>query len=199
MVNEDEIYPKSINTKKDMRNRQLRGEFGNVFRFWRTPQEVKESGYKGEVWFCQSERFFGPVTMDVPPEEVANVYEKWLKMGEEPKFIQIGESPPLEWRRLNAEVQLTPQGLTLTYNTKPAIHHREAMLDEEKKVVVGLQAKRVLQEYMDPQSYEDLRDLLDRYGRDNPSYSNVVELHCFDRNVGTVPHRNSIIGEVRNY
>lgn len=75
------------------------------------------------------------------------------------------------------------------------------------KVVYGKQALETLKQYMNDQSFADLQDLLEKYPgestvvRGNRKYSEspVIELMCYDRCVGTIPGRNMVIGEVREY
>jgi hypothetical protein len=57
----------------------------------------------------------------------------------------------------------------------------------------GLKAKALVEKYMDANTLNDLQELWDVYPEA------VIEFTCFDCNIGTKPHRNTIIWEVRNY
>lgn len=57
----------------------------------------------------------------------------------------------------------------------------------------GSAARVLLTKHLNPNSYDDMSVLCDRL----PGH--VVELSALDRFYGTVPHRNAIVWEVRNY
>lgn len=190
--------------KTQMRMEQTRGEYGNYFRSWRSLEDWKkayESGeYKGDVWLSQSKRPAGPVDIGVSPEEVESKYQNWIENGEDPAYITIAESPPKDWITLNAEIHRTPRGLEVVYSTDK-IPHRFAM-ERETQTLTMTKAKLLLQRYMDPSSYDGIMELLDthsEFSKEDPSHSKILEIHCFDRSVGNIPGRNTIIGEVRNY
>jgi hypothetical protein len=54
-------------------------------------------------------------------------------------------------------------------------------------------AKMLLAKHMNPNSLNDLKDLIEKY----PAH--VYEFSCLAECFGTVPHRNTVIWEVRSY
>jgi hypothetical protein len=100
-------------------------------------------------------------------------------------------SKPVVTPLLNAEVQRTAVGLDLTYSTYNAVM-RES-LAKGLQVATGLKAKCILEHYCDPASVSDIQELLDVWP------GAVVEFTVFDRDCGVMPHRSTIIWEVRRY
>ncbi len=82
-------------------------------------------------------------------------------------------------------------GLNVEYREHPpqGLTWREGM--QNPVTTCGLQAAAVIRKHLNDNSHDDLRELLDTY----PGH--VVELTALDRCVGTVPHRNAVIWEVR--
>lgn len=197
------VRRESGKSKNEMRKKQLRGEYGNYFLSWKSVKEWKEDfgkgKYTGNLWLSQSQKSYGPVELDIPPKDLEEKYKQFVNKGFDPKYITITQFPPADWITLNAEVQLTPEGLTVDYSEEKIIHRKA--FEKNPKTIKGLNAKLLLQKHMDPTSYDGIMELLDTYKVDSndPSRSCILEIHCFDRNLGTIPGRNTIIGEVRNY
>lgn len=61
------------------------------------------------------------------------------------------------------------------------------------RTVGGLVALGMLKSRCDANSYEDLMELLDEYP------DSTIEFAVYEVNLGVIPHRNTIIFEVRNY
>lgn len=179
-----------VDRKSDMRERQMAGEFGNTFRRWKTIEELENSDYRGSLWLSQSKEASGKREHGIPFSDIKERYDAWVAEGIDPKYIQINEAPPPGSRTFNAEVLDAPNGLIVFYSTEK-VTHDVAM--KNPLHAVGMQAKELLRKYMDESSYADLEVLLEQY----PNHA--IELHCFNQNVGTIPHRNTIIGEVRTY
>jgi hypothetical protein len=57
----------------------------------------------------------------------------------------------------------------------------------------GIAAHMLLRKHLNPNSYSDVMDMLDTY----PNH--IVELSALENCLGTVPHRNHITCEVRDY
>lgn len=68
---------------------------------------------------------------------------------------------------------------------------REAM--KHAKRATGLRAQMILKELLWPSSYDDLMDLIDLF----PEH--VIEFGAHTRAVGVLPHRNTVVWEVRAY
>lgn len=83
---------------------------------------------------------------------------------------------------------------TLDYVREPdyRLSWRENFL-KYSKTTHGIVAWQMLRYYLDPSSFSDLEVLLDNY----PGH--VVELGAYSTHVGLIPHRNTVVWEVRNY
>lgn len=57
----------------------------------------------------------------------------------------------------------------------------------------GLKAKLILQENLSPKSYDDIQELLEIYK------DHIIEFENYKINLGNIPHRNTLIWEVRKY
>ncbi len=60
-------------------------------------------------------------------------------------------------------------------------------------IATGLKAKIVLEQYLNPSDYDCIMELLDIY------QDHIIEFSIFEKFVGNISHRNTIIWEVRNY
>gem|GEM_PF-6310790 len=194
------VSRESGKAKDNMRKKQLAGLYGNYFKHWPTVEscleDYEQGRYKGHLWLSQSEKPYGPVIFDIKPKNLKEEYKKFVGKGIDPKYVTIAQCPPTDWIILNAEAQLTPEGLKVIYSKKK-MTHRDAF-NGKTETLTGLNAKLLLQKHMDEASYEGIVELLDTHSEDG-SYSYTLEIHCFDRNLGTIAGRNTVIGEVRNY
>jgi hypothetical protein len=64
---------------------------------------------------------------------------------------------------------------------------------EEWFHVDGLRARALLRSVLTPSSLDDFEAVWDQYPHD------IIEFSAFDIKVGTLPHRNHVIWEVRGY
>lgn len=99
------------------------------------------------------------------------------------------------WAVLRGEVwesDAEPAGLTLHATTADAalVKWRPALATHARQYT-GSAAVAVLRAYLSPDSYADLRELLDLY----PGH--VVEFTACSREVGKIPGRNAVVWEVR--
>lgn len=130
--------------------------------------------------------------LNVLREEVAEYVEKNFSDG-----TRFNISPMIDqWAIFKGEVMeycyQEPYGLCAYVNFQGNMEWRKA-LREFGKHYLGLQARLLLQSYMDEQSYRDVRNLLDIY----PNH--IVEFSVCNRSVGIIPGRNTVIWEVRLY
>lgn len=94
---------------------------------------------------------------------------------------------------LQGEICRTVRGLEGMMAVRSGTDIRAAFREGKFKPVQNLTALTLIREFMDPSSQDDVWDLLDMY----PDHT--IEFACFPGNVGVLPHRNTIIWEVRNY
>lgn len=109
------------------------------------------------------------------------------------KRYNIDGSVPNETVTLQGEVCRTERGLEGMLAIRSGTDIRSAWKQGLFKPYRGVAFNVVLEQFMDPSSREDLDALLDLYD------GHVVEFACFPFNVGVLPHRNTIIWEVRKY
>jgi len=105
--------------------------------------------------------------------------------------VSIVTMPRVCTHLLNAELMQSEYGNELHYSTYPTIMRKS--LELGGKTVRGITANAIIDQYCDPSSADWLKELLILFP------GAVIEFTVFDRDVGTIPHRNTIIWEVRNY
>lgn len=57
----------------------------------------------------------------------------------------------------------------------------------------GIRAVYILKHFLNENSYDDLQCLMEQYPE------STIEMSCTNKCLGTIPHRNAVIWEVRNY
>ena len=178
-----------VQTKVDFVRRYQAGEFGNRAPTWDTYEEFKESGYKGLV-HIRNRVAGGPTWYDVPWDEV------WYKFCEcccqvDGSSLYFSGMAPTATTSLQGEVRQSERYLDLYYSTVPK--PMRASLLEGGRQVYGILALSLLRTHMDASSFDWTQELLERY----PGH--VIEFSCYGVNWGTIPNRNTILWEVRNY
>lgn len=171
------------------------GAFGNTLPSFFTVREWRESTGAtpgdGRLWGIRhmTRPGYPHCRLNLPTEEVPDHVARYFD-GE--KFNITGMVPPwsVQWEGDVADVE--GYGLVCCGHVSPVpgswrTHMRSP--DEWR----GSAAWGLLRTVLNPNSLDDLRVLLDEY----PGH--VVELSALDRCFGTVPGRNAIVWEVRNY
>jgi len=178
-----------IKDKAQMYEMLRAGLFGNTLRTWDTEEAYLASGYKGRTSLrCKQPGI--TFRHGLSHEEVLVASRECFE-GCEPKEFIFCESAP-DWAVIiQGEVQRTWGGLTLTWSQAKS-NNREAMRNGPAQSY-GLKAKLLMMEFMDPASYEDVMELLELY------QDHVVEFSTFSVSLGSIPGRNTVIWEVRNY
>jgi hypothetical protein len=179
-----------ITTKRMMYELYAAGCFGNRFAAWdslKDAQAVLPSDAHISIR-SRGPSPGGPCLVDVPLStavERLSIYapQGWTQW----QFIE----PVPRCVVFQGEVMCSEAHYDLTYSTlnlpmRPA-------LAQAPQYAQGLRVLHLLQHYMDPASYDDIQALLTFYD------GAVVEFAVFAQNVGIVPHRNTIIWEVRHY
>lgn len=124
-------------------------------------------------------------------EEVCEKYRRWYPSGG-------GEISPMVDHMLTARLQVheEPGGLVVWAVEGYRDKGWRLVFDQENgysRHLYGVQARLILRRYLNQNSLDDLQILLDRY------QGHTVELSALDRCFGTVPHRNAVVWEVRDY
>jgi hypothetical protein len=181
-----------IKDKRDMYDRLARGELGNHIPQWMSLAEWRASGYVDPVGIrtmnSGAMQGGGPFLPHVPHDSVVEVVKHVQKAG-----YSVNISPMFPDKQIVCcgEVCRTTEGVSL-YWSPLRIPYRDA-LKMGGKQTYRVHALEILLHYLYPCSYDELMELLDEY----PDHA--VEFTTYDRCVGVMPHRNTIIWEVRAY
>jgi hypothetical protein len=184
-----------IKTKREAIDLAQRGRFGNTMPVWKSLEEVEASGYTGNVMV----RYAEPGSAwNIPSADLATAgywVHAFCRQGALLEKFHFTVGGSCGSRLINGEVMQNYLGFQLHYNdTQPTMVMRESLKQENGvKNASGLQAKLILQHYMDPSSYADLEAIWDEWP------DAVVEFTVFSQDVGNIPRRNTIFWEVRSY
>lgn len=171
----------TISSKKQLYELYLAGCLGNKLHTFAYPSELREQGYRGTVTARSTSEHDKTCLYNIPWKEAIRL----------PKHFCFNEPAPDDQLLIQGEVMRTPGGLYLQYSTERFIPMRIAL--RKAKIAQGLKAKLILEHFLTLASYEELMGLLERYP------DAVVEFSTYDKCLGNLPHRNTIIWEVRNY
>lgn len=180
----------SVLTKKEFVRLYAQGEFGNAAPTWNTLSEFLDSGYRGNV-HIRNRVAGGPTWYNTKSICAAPRWNKLVDEGTDPGSLYISSMAPHDRGTIQGEVQQTEFGLSLLW-TIGTIPMREALATLQQQYF-RINAKLLLQQYMNQRSYEWLQYLLRAYE------GHVVEFSCFDICWGTVPGFNTVWWEVRKY
>jgi hypothetical protein len=172
--------------------------FGNKLRDWRTPEELRESGFSGTVSLRTLMAGGGPCRYHMFPGQAIGMRDKWIQQGMLPSNIVFGEMAPdnsivLQGEYLNGDLENPHASVFehLTYSREQ--HPMRTALAIEHLDVSGLWARLLLREAMTPASWENFTRLQDLY----PGH--VIEVSVYDKCLGDTPGNNAIVWEVRRY
>lgn len=180
-----------VATKRDYLSMAARGILGNQMPSWPDVESAKAAGHRGTVMI----RYKAPnspfMRADVPLDDADRVMAGLVGEGADRRLMYLTWMSPSVGRRINAEVWRGPGGLYLNYST--AQTHVRAALEGSGKHAEGTAARLILEWACCPNSLDDIEALLELYP------DAVIELTAFDREIGDIPGRNTVIWEVRNY
>lgn len=186
----------SVLNKKDMYRRLAAGEFGNTVPQWFSVELWEKDAAPYSLWGIRSGLAGGDKRMrlNVPTQEVADLYRSWFPQG------GGNISPMIDmYVELRGEVVECPDvhpGLLLFHVEPGKVVPEDPWRGSFKKYgqqKKGLAAWNILKTFLWPSDLEDLKILLDIY----PEH--VIEFSACNRAVGVIPHRNTVIWEVRKY
>lgn len=179
-----------ITDKRTMYRMLSQGCFGNTVPAFMGLEawEARGQEWNAPAWGVRSLASGDPrMRLDLPTEEVPAYCRSVF--GSDPFNISPMVDP---WLTLRAEVFDSPIGIACRYVIgRPELKWRRAF-DECGQYSDRPWARMMLKEHLNPNSYDDLTAIFDRY----PGH--VVELTAINRCFGTVPHRNAVIWEVRD-
>lgn len=169
---------KIVSNKKQMYELLRKGAFGNTARTWSSYVELLASGYSGLLGIRAMEPG-GQFLAHVPLSQVADGPYIYSEMQSDEHIV------------LQGEVYRSTTGLYL-YCSVVKKHMRVALREAGRHYWLTA-AYAQLQAAMWPSDYDWLMELLTEYP------DSVVEFSSYNRAVGLLPKRNTIIWEVRNY
>ena len=167
------------------------GYMGNQKSSWDTPEAAIASGYAGMVMVRYREPNSPFMRADVAMVDAPAVIDGFVAAGADRSKLYLTHMTSAVGRRINGELWRGPGGIYLNYAT--AQTHLRAALDQAGRHVERSAALAVVRWACCPSSYDDLMTLLEVYP------DAVIEFTAYDREIGNVPGRNTIIWEVRNY
>jgi len=166
------------------------GVLGNRPATWRSVEEAVRSGHTRfgirEVGKTGGGKFQIVYGTDALIEEM----RRWRL---ENRAFSIDGGVLNETVLLQGEMCRTTRGLEGMFAVRSGTDIREAFRRGLFKPKRGLEVYALLQHFMDPSSRDDIDAIWDLFPE------SVIEFACFPENVGVLPHRNTIIWEVRNY
>lgn len=187
----DGSIPRPVRNKLDFVPRYKAGEFGNHSPSWDTVEELVASNYFGPVHF-RNRIAGGPTWYNVPSFCAKNWMENLVENGSlDPALIYLSAMAPHRFNVIQGEVRQDTEHLHVWYSTAPNLPMRDA-LEKEHLAAEGLRASLLLQEAMDPVSWDWLNYLLEAY----PDH--VVEFSTFSVGWGTLGW-NTVFWECRLY
>jgi hypothetical protein len=186
-VNEDNMI---VNNKRQNYKLFISGEYGNHLKSW-TLDEYEKSNFSGLVTIMYRGPFSGgPCYYDVTRLNVKTLILDIENRGFSRDDLLIYESAPDDHIIIQGEYLNTAPGAfyfsTCRYKMRDA-------LKVDGVNVTSIRGRIMLQNAMSPSSWEDFQVLLDKY----PEH--VIELSVYNKNLGNIQGRNTIIWEVRNY
>ena len=192
--------PRPVLTKQDFVRRYKQGEFGNRAPTWENVDDFMwkwdEFKERRGLYHLRSKNPGGIGWYNLEWEDVG--VKIWLAVEglhlPRSDFYVSEMAPHAEHGTFQGELWIGLKGLHLEYYLGH-LPMRDAMKQWSNRgwILEGLSAKGFIQRCMDPWSYEWVQQLLTDY----PGH--IIEFSCFDCYWGTVPRRNTVIWEVRNY
>jgi hypothetical protein len=178
-------------SKRDFVRRYQEGEFGNRGPTWNTLEALLLSPYTGLI-HLRNRVANAPTFYNVPMDEVAARYSYLTTQNIRPEDIYFTGMAPHNKNLIQGELVRDDTEYRLFYSTAPGVPMRDALALSGRNAH-GAVAVRMLQYYMDDNSYEWTHHLLTEY----PGH--VVEFSTFGEKWGTVPGFNTVFWEVRLY
>lgn len=189
--------PNPIQSKRQNYRLWQGGEFGNKLRAW-TIDEWRESGFAGLIVLRTLMAGGGPCRYNLAPDEVKSVIMDWRASGIHRDQIMVNEAAPdqdviLQGEYLNdIYVMNDTVGWGYFRYSRAKVQMRDA-LKNSSEAAQRLRSDLLLRLAMTPSSHDDWNELLERY----PGH--VLEVSIYDRCLGDLPGRNSLVWEVRKY
>lgn len=178
-------------SKKEMYPLYEAGRFGNRLQSWPTVSAFQQSGYDKLVVLRYKGKGGQWCKYGVEPNDVPNVVAQWASEGADSSLVCVNEMAEDHLILLQGEVMRSLDFIYLRYTTVPK--PMRVALKEGECHARGLAAVKLLRDTMDPQSYDEMWQLLDDFD------GAVIEFSVWSKDVGDCPRRNTVFWEVRHY
>lgn len=168
-------------------------EFGNRSPTWGSFKEYcREAKLRATTLVHIRNRVAnGPTWYNIHASEVKQVVHRLLSQGYKEEQFYFSLMAPTHLTVIQGEIQQSCQHLDL-YFSMVKLPMRQSLIEGGKQVS-GLRARLILESYLDGVSLDHVNYLLTAY----PNH--VIEFSTYSRNWGTIPNRNTVIWEIRNY
>ena len=178
-----------------------RGLFGNRLKDWPTPWACLDDPNRPSIVGIRYRGLVknAPCIPHISIDQLENVVARLSLDGWEPSRMLTCESFPNHARTIQGEVCRSENFYDLRYSDVQLMMRDAFRI--ETKYARGLEAKILLEHYMDPASYDDLMDIFEMYDSatvDPYDNSVAVEFTCLNTDIGVCPGRNTLIWEVRH-
>ena len=183
---------KQVQNKKDMYKLYHAGKFGNKLQTWDSLEEFKKSFFDEPVVL----RYKGPhggawTQYNIPTHEIQWYVDTWVSEGAKKELITVNECAPDELLLIQGEIQNSIDFIDLRYTLEPL--PMKLGLAKQQYHTGGIKALTLLKQFVDPSSYDWIMELLQEYP------TSVIEFSTWKPDIGCIPHRNTVVWEVRNY
>lgn len=184
-----------IASKRQFLELQRTGLTGNAMPSWGSFHEAWDiAGYHGPVMIRSMTPGWPGTTPDVPIECAEMETRRLLRLhgGDRSDVFFTMMSPDTQSCRLiNAEVWDGPCGWEMHYSTQDDVMRKA--LEESGRNASGVACRAILRHLINENDWDDLCGLFDRW----PGH--VIELTAYSRAIGSLPHRRTVIWEIRDY
>lgn len=169
---------------------------GNRPRSWNQKEDI-ESNVQTVTIRYKGKAGTGPRRYYIPVGKIEREISELTKLGYNENKMAFVEDPPKDKILLAGEFTREHGGYNLRYTfvKKPMLQAFRL----QELYASNLKALGLMRHYMDINSYEWILGLTETYSDSYNVRSCVVEFSTFGCCLGTVPNRNTIIWEVRNY
>lgn len=188
--------PSHLPSKKAFFDLWHHGRLGNKLRSWSSPADIPLDLPVPVMFRHRHINGGGGLCFTVPRSQVSATLKRYQRLARPPVF-EFNECAPDERAILQGEVFRGVGGLeTFCAVRKPEdwgklLRMRDVL--PQAKPLAGLAAEHLLRRHLSPASFQDVLELLELF------QDHVIELTAYDRHLGDLPGRNTIIWEVRAY
>ena len=181
-----------ITSKTRMYEQLIAGNLGNRFRIWESDEEFKAAVDAGFDWLVGI-RLVGKPGL---PYFHHKTYEEAIEIGARlrktyPYPIRYYEASPDPFITIQGEFVEADMGPMLEWST--AKTHMRAAFKAQRNMLFGPGARLVLRRELSPGSYEDFLALGELFPEA------TIEFTAYELFVGSIPGRNAVVWECRNY